>query len=124
MDCDLALIIIYQVLSAVHHLHSLGLWHRDIKPSNVLQLAWDGSYIQVVLCDFGLTRAQPSRDSNQPTFNVGTPNYQAPELLDPDLAALVGADPSWNRTDVWATATMLVALLKGGRGQACSGCRE
>ena len=48
--------IVRQVASALVHAHDQGFIHRDIKPSNMLI----DSKCQVVLCDFGLSRALPS----------------------------------------------------------------
>ena len=45
-------IIMYNLLCAVHFMHSAGLMHRDIKPCNLLI---DGE-CSVKLCDFGQSR--------------------------------------------------------------------
>ena len=45
--------ILYQILLAVHYLHSAQIAHRDLKPSNIL-LTSKGV---VKLCDFGLSRS-------------------------------------------------------------------
>jgi serine/threonine-protein kinase len=117
MPHGLALQCTYQVLSAVDCLHDKDLMHRDVKPSNVLQLSDTSAYHHVALCDLGLARIKPSGTSRQPTLKVGTRSYRAPELLDDDLAKLLGPEP-WLMTDVWATGAMLLALLRGRRGQA------
>ena len=49
---DHLIVIIYNVLTAIHFVHSTGAMHRDIKPSNIL-LDED---CQVKICDFGLAR--------------------------------------------------------------------
>ncbi len=45
--------VIYQLLKALHYMHTSELLHRDIKPSNLLL----NSDCHVKLCDFGLCRS-------------------------------------------------------------------
>lgn len=68
--------IFYQVLSAVHYLHSNEIVHRDIKPENVL--LFNKRTLHVKLSDFGLARFFEDRV----TFSslVGSPSYAAPEI--------------------------------------------
>jgi serine/threonine protein kinase len=49
--------VLYQLLSAVKHMHSLGIAHRDLKPANILLPNKDRLDIKV--CDFGLAREMP-----------------------------------------------------------------
>ena len=49
---DHLLTIIYNMLTAVFYLHSMGVMHRDLKPSNILI----DDDCQVKICDFGLSR--------------------------------------------------------------------
>jgi len=48
--------LMYQLLCALAHLHSLGIVHRDLKPGNILV---DTRSNRVVLADFGLARLEP-----------------------------------------------------------------
>ena len=50
------LIIIYNVLCALHFLHSANVVHRDLKPANILI----NDCCNVRLCDFGLARTVKS----------------------------------------------------------------
>ena len=45
------LLILYQLLSGVHHLIDYGVVHRDLKAANILKSGWE-----VVIADFGLAR--------------------------------------------------------------------
>lgn len=64
----------YQLIAAVEHMHSKGVFHRDIKPENIL-LKDD----VVKLADFGSCRGI---NSKQPyTEYISTRWYRAPECL-------------------------------------------
>lgn len=47
--------IIKQVLSAIKHLHDMGICHRDLKPENIL-FESKSKDAQVKLIDFGLAK--------------------------------------------------------------------
>ena len=47
--------LLYNLLCALHYLHSSNIVHRDIKPSNIL--VDDSS--RVMVCDFGISRTLP-----------------------------------------------------------------
>jgi len=49
--------IMYQIICALHYIHSAGIIHRDLKPSNILI----GPEYTVKICDFGLSRC-PSKE--------------------------------------------------------------
>lgn len=66
----------YQILSAVHYMHSAGLVHRDLKPANVLVNRED---CRVKVCDFGLARAG-CEDVNLTDYVV-TRWWRAPEVV-------------------------------------------
>ena len=55
------LIIIYNVLCALHFLHSANVVHRDLKPANILI----NDCCNVRLCDFGLARTVKSDHSKK-----------------------------------------------------------
>jgi len=62
---------------AVAAVHARGVVHRDVKPSNLFLR--DGSARDVVLLDFGVSRAFDSSSLLTGTAIVGTPHYMAPE---------------------------------------------
>jgi len=92
----------YQILRALHYLHSAGVVHRDLKPANVLV----NKDCAVKLCDFGLARGMgsPGSDGHKLTEYVVTRYYRAPEviLLSSDYGAPI---------DVWAAGCCLAELI-------------
>jgi serine/threonine protein kinase len=107
----------HQLLSAISHLHSRGLFHRDIKPENLLvrpaeremeteteaEAAVATAGLPVVkLADFG--QAKPIRSVPPFTEYVSTRWYRAPELL---LRCAAYSSP----IDVWAAGCVMAELL-------------
>ena len=87
-----------QLISAVEHMHSHGLYHRDIKPENIF-LTSDGS---MKLGDFGLaTQSEWSHEAC-----VGSDRYMAPEQYDP---AGNGYSPA--KADIWSIGICLLNVL-------------
>ncbi|KAL3417637.1 hypothetical protein PVAG01_10647 [Phlyctema vagabunda] len=66
-----------QLLSALKHLHHLGITHRDVKPDNILIMSQ--SPFHVKLTDFGLSKMANGEDTFLRTF-CGTLLYCAPEV--------------------------------------------
>ena len=67
---------IAELILALQHLHQHDIVYRDLKPENIL-LDANG---HVALCDFGLSKANLSKDATTNTF-CGTTEYLAPEVL-------------------------------------------
>jgi len=100
-----ALVIVDAVLAAIAFAHERGVLHRDLKPSNVFITVDE----RVKVLDFGVALALDT-DPGPVTRSAGTPGYMAPEQRDGDAQDA--------RTDVWATARLLLECLLGRRANA------
>lgn len=89
-----------QLVDAVQHLHSNGVYHRDIKPENIfLTVART-----MKLGDFGLA----TTETWSTEFAVGSDRYMAPEQFD---ASVYGYGYSPASADVWAIGIVLLNIL-------------
>ena len=74
--------IMDQVLAALDEAHAQGIVHRDLKPSNIMLASRRGDPDFVKVCDFGIAKAQTSREGAGLTMKglvCGTPEYMSPE---------------------------------------------
>jgi hypothetical protein len=85
--------------------HAGGVIHRDLKPANVL-VARVGERELAKIADFGMARATSFAGVDRESMTVlGTPDYMAPETLDP-----LAVDP---RTDLYALGCIMVEMATG-----------
>eukprot|EP00924_Labyrinthula_sp_SR-Ha-C_P008657 snap_masked-scaffold_37-processed-gene-2.64-mRNA-1 protein AED:0.13 eAED:0.13 QI:0/0/0/1/1/1/2/0/496 len=114
--------IMYQLLSALHYLHTNNIVHRDLKPANILIY----SNCKIKLCDFGLARIIPKNNTftndnfqtantqensssekkleQKLTRHVVTRWYRAPELI-----LLLNYD---FKVDIWSAGCILAELFQ------------
>lgn len=94
-------LVVYQILSAVNHLHTeLSVIHRDLTPANVVV----DDDCNVKLVDYGLARYWSKELQRGLYLYDMTQPYQAPELLC-ELADYTTA------VDVWAVGCIFAELL-------------
>ena len=89
-----------QILSALHHIHSIGVIHRDVTLKNILW--FPGGIFK--LADFGISKKVVSVDELARTF-IGHKNFISPELL--------SAGYSSYQSDIYQLGLVLLTLLIG-----------
>ena len=105
--------IMLQLLSGLMEAHRRQIVHRDLKPANIMLSKKEGYSDQVVILDFGLSKALgESEDESKQNLTCvdsrrvyGTPQYMAPEQLKQ------GKLGPW--TDVYAAGLIFYELLTG-----------
>src|ERR1041385_2949548 len=109
--------ILQQVVAGVEAAHDAGILHRDLKPANIFLMqqkrrtGGDDGFVKVG--DFGLAKiVDADRDvtsASGPASRgiIGTPEYMAPEQMQP-------GEPLDARADIYALGTIAYHML-GGR---------
>jgi renal tumor antigen len=97
-----ALSLTYQLLRALSHMHSRGMFHRDIKPENCMV---DPRTLELKLIDFGSTAVV--RRSVPLTEYIVTRWYRPPECL-------LTSGSYGPRIDIWAVGCILYEMVAGG----------
>ncbi|AFZ80232.1 mitogen-activated protein kinase 2, putative [Theileria equi strain WA] len=70
--------LIYNLLSGVHYLHSVGIYHRDLKPANCLV----NRDCSIKICDFGLARTTTLSDGYpEDLSNTGRSLYSSNSII-------------------------------------------
>jgi serine/threonine protein kinase len=75
-----------QIRLGVDYIHKQGLIHRDLKPSNIFLSKNEQGVLSIKIGGFGRARQRCKPDDatqmDVMSLDVGTPTYQAPEMLD------------------------------------------
>jgi serine/threonine protein kinase len=92
------------VLDGLAVAHGQGVIHRDVKPDNLL-IDESSDTARLKITDFGISGLAEGSAHTRLTSLVGTPEYMAPELVEP-----IAATPA---VDVYSTGIVLYELLAG-----------
>lgn len=121
-ELDRLLAVFVKVCDGLAYAHSRGVLHLDIKPSNITI----GPYGEALLCDWGLARVLPDRESEFVVMDIdvgfpdadilnditltgvikGTPDFMAPEQGRPQGAVS-------EHTDIYSLGAVLYYILTG-----------
>ncbi|EIN08476.1 kinase-like protein [Punctularia strigosozonata HHB-11173 SS5] len=96
--------VFLQLLDAVEHCHSLGIYHRDLKPENIL--CYDDG-LRIGITDFGLA----TTDKTSQEFRTGSIYHMSPECQGGRFAPTGTYSPLFN--DIWSLGIILLNLATG-----------
>lgn len=96
--------IMYEICSAVAHLHRMNIAHRDIKPENLLYVD-ETENARLKLTDFGFAKKTNESEPLGLSTACYTPYYCAPEVL--------RAEKYDKSCDLWSVGVVMYILLCG-----------
>ncbi|KAI9201812.1 uncharacterized protein BJ171DRAFT_516596 [Polychytrium aggregatum] len=133
-------LVLFQIMSGIHHLHQLKIVHRDIKPQNILvaeSKSKSSPHPRILISDFGLCkRLADDQSSFHNTLHTagGTVGWRAPECLasgkekiseseTSESGAWVQVDPSMpapgtkisRAIDIFSAGCVFYYVLSGGQ---------
>ena len=91
---------LHQILRGLKYIHSASIIHRDLKPENILL----NQEIDVMICDFGLSRGISHGDYPDESKYVVTRWYRAPEVI-------LFWDQLSKAIDIWSVGCIFAELL-------------
>ncbi|BBM83747.1 serine/threonine protein kinase [Candidatus Uabimicrobium amorphum] len=98
------LVLLTQVLEAVHSAHLEGIIHRDLKPDNIM-VTGNG---KALVMDFGIARDQGDNQSTKLTKTgmlVGTPLYMSPEQINGEKVT--------SQSDIYTMGVIMYEVITG-----------
>jgi serine/threonine-protein kinase len=98
-----------QVCRGLRDAHAHGIVHRDLKPENLFVTHTQSGAELIKILDFGISkqsRLAGRRTLTNPSMNVGSPHYMAPEQV---------RSPSTvdGRADIWSLGVVMYEVLTG-----------
>jgi serine/threonine protein kinase len=98
--------LMYQLLQALHYMHSCNVLHRDIKPNNIMI----NERCDLRVIDFGLARLAYNQQEDMACWTdyVATRWYRAPELIMSYSSRYSAA------IDIWSAGCIFAELLNHG----------
>ena len=94
------------LLTAVAHVHALGIVHSDLKPENIM-LRGAGAGSSVTLIDFGTSFLADAPQKTSGTRKIQTLEYRSPEAI------VRGGKPFTTAIDVWSVGCILFECATG-----------
>ena len=96
-------VVALQIARALRHCHARKIAHRDVKLDNIV---YDKASGRATLCDFGLALVVKTMGGSRLDVRCGSPEYSAPELVDPASKGYYGP-----AVDMWAFGVAVYAML-------------
>ena len=91
-------VVLHQLATALHRVHSTNIIHRDVKAENVF-ISSDGRY---KLGDFGVSRVLRG-EMDMAKTNIGTPYYASPEMCKENAYSF--------QSDIWALGVLMYEVM-------------
>jgi len=104
--------IVSQILGGLTHMHGHGFAHRDLKPQNILVVR-RGPAWWVKIADFGISKREIEGLAQLNSTQVGTPGFQAPEVIESCRTILGSRDSYTNAVNMWSLGVSTFRILTG-----------